>query len=111
MPPRLWIPKSPNEAKHFTNRATRAEALSLYREILRTCKHFHWADENDVPWNKRLKQQAREEFEQARNEKDPLIVARLLVTGRDCVQQIQNKFQAATNAAWQRIEKDSERRP
>jgi len=47
---------------------------------------------------------------EARNEQDPLVIARLLVTGRDCVHQIQNKFNDATQAAWKRIEKDSHRR-
>eukprot|EP00531_Pseudo-nitzschia_arenysensis_P005838 CAMPEP_0116120218 /NCGR_PEP_ID=MMETSP0329-20121206/3062_1 /TAXON_ID=697910 /ORGANISM="Pseudo-nitzschia arenysensis, Strain B593" /LENGTH=89 /DNA_ID=CAMNT_0003613981 /DNA_START=61 /DNA_END=327 /DNA_ORIENTATION=+ len=78
----------------------RAEALSLYREILRTAKHFHWCDEHGKPWNLRLKREARKEFEAAREEKDPLILARLLVTGRDCVQQVQNKFNEADKAAW-----------
>ena len=110
MPPRLWIPKTPQSTKHLTKSNTRREALSLYREILRTAKHFHWADEQNVPWNKKLKEQARREFEEARNETDPLIIARLLVTGQDCVQQIQQRFNAATQAAWKRIEKDNERR-
>jgi hypothetical protein len=118
MPPRLpshlWIPKSPTTfgpAKHLTPSRNRKEVLSLYREIMRTAKHFHWKDETTgKPWNKLLRQKARAEFEEARKETDPLIIARLLVTGRDCVHQIQNKFNAATNAAWERIEKDSSRR-
>jgi len=82
----------------------------LYREILRTAKHFHWADEkSQKPWNKILKDEARKEFEESRRETDPLIIARMIVTGRDCVQQIQNKFNDATTAAWKRIETDSSR--
>jgi Complex 1 protein (LYR family) len=125
MPPRIWIPKAPTDPlKHLTTGTRRAEALSLYREILRTAKHFHWADTTSAgssagaagsaaaggtgePWNRRLRQQARAEFEQAREETDPLVLARLLVTGRDCVQQVQNRFNAATQAAWQRIERDN----
>ena len=113
MPPRIWVPSQANltPAKHLTARTRRKEALSLYREILRTAKHFHWADEKTgQPWNKILRQQARREFQEARNETDPLIIARLLVTGRDCVQQVQNRFNEATQAAWKRISKDSERR-
>ena len=114
--PHLWIPKAPTNTtfgapKHLTRSRNRKEALSLYREILRTAKHFHWKDEKTgQPWNKMLKEKAHAEFTEARNETDPLIIARLLVTGRDCVHQIQNKFNAATNAAWERIEKDSHRR-
>mmetsp|Transcript_14976 Transcript_14976/g.19608 ORF Transcript_14976/g.19608 Transcript_14976/m.19608 type:complete len:115 (+) Transcript_14976:246-590(+) len=114
MPPRIWIPGASTASttnRHLTARTRRREALSLYREILRTAKHFHWADEKTgQPWNKRLKDQARKEFEEARKETDPLIIARLLVTGVDCVQQVQNRFNDATQAAWKRIAKDSERR-
>lgn len=114
MPPRLWIPNSSSASsaplKHMTDSTRRREALSLYREILRTAKHFHWADEKSGrPWNQILRSEARREFEASRGETDPLIVARMLVTGRDCVQQIQNKFNDATTAAWKRIETDSAR--
>ena len=107
MPPHVWIPKV-SSSRAFASH--RAEALSLYREILRTAKHFHWCDENGKPWNLRLKQEARKEFEAAKDETDPLILARLLVTGRDCVQQVQNKFNEADKAAWDRIDRDSARR-
>jgi hypothetical protein len=76
---------------------------------LRTAKHFHWTDDKGQPWNKLLKDNARKEFEASKEETDPLITARLLVSGRDCLQQIQNKFNDATQAAWKRIEKDSRR--
>lgn len=112
MPPRIWLPNTstPTTAsQHLTGAVRRKEALSLYREILRTAKHFHWTDDKGRPWNQLLKEQARNEFKEARNETDPLIIARLLVTGRDCVQQVQNKFNEATKAAWERIEKDSRR--
>lgn len=111
MSPSLWIPKTPSSAaaaRHWKNSA--AEARSLYREILRTCKAFHWVDEGGMPWNVRLKKEARKEFEQSKQETDPLVIARLLVTGRDCVQQVQQKFNEADQAAWARIERDSSRR-
>ncbi|KAL7581596.1 hypothetical protein ACA910_022153 [Epithemia clementina (nom. ined.)] len=114
MPPKIWIPgasTATTTAKHLTERTRRKEALSLYREILRTTKHFHWADEKTgEPWNKILQKQARKEFEESKEETDPLIIARMLVTGRDCVQQVQNRFNEATQAAWKRIVKDSDRR-
>jgi Complex 1 protein (LYR family) len=109
---------STTSSKHLTHQVRRKEVLSLYREVLRTAKHFHWADRRGPassvqsaidqgtqgrPWNEILKEAARKEFEVAKNETDPLIIARLLVTGRDCVQQIQNKFNEATSAAWTRI--------
>ena len=114
MPPKIWVPNqhlATKPVKHLTARTRRREALSLYREILRTAKHFHWADEKTgKPWNQILRQQARQEFQESKGETDPLIIARMLVTGRDCVQQVQNRFNDATQAAWARISKDSERR-
>ena len=105
MPPNVWIPSGRAAASRFSNH--RQEALSLYREILRTAKHFHWCDERGVPWHNRLREQARQEFEASKEETDPLILARLLVTGRDCVQQIQQKFNEADKACWDRIKRDS----
>lgn len=115
MPPKLWIPGGSaavtgRTKNHWTDQTRRAEALSLYREILRTAKHFHWAEEKSKqPYNRLLKEQARKEFEESRRETDPLITARMLVTGRDCLQQVQSKFNEATAAAWKRIEKDNSR--
>jgi Complex 1 protein (LYR family) len=111
MPPRLWIPGgSDKEMKYMTDRMRRSEALSLYREIIRSAKHFHWADEKTGrPWNVLLRENARREFEASREEKDPLVISRMIVTGRDCLQQVQNRFNDATQAAWKRIETDSAR--
>uniref|UniRef100_A0A7S2A1J3 Complex 1 LYR protein domain-containing protein n=1 Tax=Trieres chinensis TaxID=1514140 RepID=A0A7S2A1J3_TRICV len=108
MPSTIITPGTAKAAsRHFKSSTTRREVLSLYREILRTCRAFHWCDEKGIPWNKRLKDEARKEFETAREERDPLIIARMLVVGRDCVTQIQQKFNAADQAAWERIRRDS----
>lgn len=109
MPPTIIIPSAGKTAaaKHLRASVTRNEANSLYREILRTCKAFHWCDEKGIPWNVKLKAEARKEFEASREEKDPLIIARMLVTGRECVQQIQRKFNDADRRCWERIQTDS----
>ena len=111
MPPTIITPASTKTAaKYFQSATSRREALSLYREILRTTKAFHWCDETGVPWNQRLRAEARKEFEASKEENDPLIIARMLVTGRDCIQEVQKRFNEADRAAWARIERDSERR-
>mmetsp|Transcript_8534 Transcript_8534/g.12575 ORF Transcript_8534/g.12575 Transcript_8534/m.12575 type:complete len:111 (+) Transcript_8534:30-362(+) len=110
MPPTIITPSSIRTAKFFQSNTSRKEALSLYREIWRTTKAFHWCDERGTPWVTRLRQEARKEFEASKEETDPLLIARMLVTGRDCVQQIQHKFNEADRAAWERIEKDSRSR-
>ena len=45
-----------------------------------------------------LKTSARREFEEARHEHDPLIIARMLVVGRQCVVKTQHKFDAASRS-------------
>jgi hypothetical protein len=67
-------------------------------------------DEDGIPWNYRLRKQAREEFEASKEETDPLILARLLVTGRECVEKIQQRFNEVDKACYDRIKRDSDKR-
>jgi hypothetical protein len=71
---------------------TRREALSLYREVLRWSNLFVWTDSSGRVWRDVIRQSTRKEFEDARFERDPEIVNRLLVTGRDCVQKTVDRF-------------------
>eukprot|EP00252_Welwitschia_mirabilis_P009700 TRINITY_DN2245_c0_g1_i1.p1 TRINITY_DN2245_c0_g1~~TRINITY_DN2245_c0_g1_i1.p1 ORF type:complete len:152 (+),score=3.89 TRINITY_DN2245_c0_g1_i1:117-572(+) len=66
--------------------STRREALSLYRDIMRATRFFIWPNEKGILWRDILRANARKEFEEARHETDPEILARLLVGGRDAVQ-------------------------
>jgi len=68
------------------------EAIRLYRDIVRECRDYNWPDDKDRRWGDVLLKSARDEFEQARFERDPEIVARLLVVGRDSLMQVQEKF-------------------
>ena len=95
--------------RHFVSSVTRSESLSLYREILRTCRAFHWCDPSGRPWNRVLKANARSEFDLARSEVDPLVIARMLVAGRECVQQVQRKFNEADLNVKRRILDDVNR--
>ena len=74
------------------------EALKLYRDILRTSKLFTWPHESGVPWSVLLKQNARKEFEEARFEKDPLLISRMLYVGRDCLNQTTDKYLRSAQA-------------
>ncbi|KAK8596604.1 hypothetical protein V6N13_001220 [Hibiscus sabdariffa] len=65
--------------------STRREALALYRDILRASRFFMWTDPRGVLWRDILRDNARKEFEEARFEKDPEVVTRLLIGGRDAV--------------------------
>mmetsp|Transcript_13506 Transcript_13506/g.29352 ORF Transcript_13506/g.29352 Transcript_13506/m.29352 type:complete len:128 (+) Transcript_13506:158-541(+) len=109
MPPTIIIPGSAGQtvAKHLRSSVTRDEAITLYRDILRTAKAFHWCDEKGIPWHSKLRAEARREFEASKEERDPLIIARMLVTGRECVKEVQRKFNDADKKCWDRIRQDS----
>ncbi|XP_059635104.1 uncharacterized protein LOC132277302 [Cornus florida] len=72
--------------------SNRREALSLYRDILRATQFFMWPDSRGVLWRDVLRENARKEFEAARFEKDPEIVTRLLIGGREAVQSAIDKL-------------------
>ncbi|XAR64224.1 hypothetical protein NMG60_11024483 [Bertholletia excelsa] len=72
--------------------STRREALSLYRDILRATRFFMWPDSRGVLWRDILRENARKEFEEARFEKDPEIITKLLIGGRDAVQSALDKL-------------------
>lgn len=68
------------------------ETLRLYRDIIRATKIFTWVDAKGNNWSQVLRDNARKEFEQARYETDPKIIARLLFVGRDCLNQTKDKY-------------------
>ncbi|KAL3809430.1 hypothetical protein ACHAXA_003999 [Cyclostephanos tholiformis] len=113
MPPTIIVPGSAGgaaAARHLRSSVTRDEALSLYRDILRTAKAFHWCDETGTPWRTKLRIEARREFEASKTERDPLIIARMLVTGRECVVEVQRKFNEADRKCMERIQRESTNR-
>ena len=73
-------------------RTINRESIRLYRDILRATKAYNWPDEKGVPWSEVLRQNARKEFEAARVERDPAMVAKLLFSGRSYLNQAQEKF-------------------
>ncbi|KAJ7969237.1 Complex 1 LYR protein [Quillaja saponaria] len=84
--------------------STRREALSLYRDILRATRFFMWPDATGILWRDVLRENSRKEFEEARFEKDPEVITRLLIGGRDAVQSALDKL-----AEKQRQQIDKER--
>ncbi|KAI3945367.1 hypothetical protein MKW92_032952 [Papaver armeniacum] len=68
------------------------EALSLYRDIIRATRFFAWVDKKGVLWRDVLRENARREFEESRFEKDPEIVTKLLIGGRDAVESALEKL-------------------
>ena len=86
-------------------RLARREALRLWRDVVRTSKAFYWARPQDgQPWSLVLRESARKEFEQARNERDPIVLARLLVVGRQALEDVQRRFNAMEEQVKKRID-------
>ncbi|GFP98229.1 hypothetical protein PHJA_001966900 [Phtheirospermum japonicum] len=83
--------------------STRREALSLYRDIIRATRFFIWPDSRGVMWRDVLRENARKEFDAARFEKDPEVITRLLIGGRDAVQAALDKL---VEKQKQKIEKE-----
>jgi hypothetical protein len=73
-------------------RSLRSEALSLYRESLRTCRVFTWQHPTGRPWGEVLAETLRAEFEAARQEKEPGRVLQLLVNGREALRNTQERL-------------------
>ena len=90
---------------HLSAMSVRAESLKLYRDILRASKMFTWRNPQGELWSEVLHKNARFEFEQARFESDPLVVARMLVVGRDALNQTTDRFMAAAKAVNDNIDK------
>ena len=74
------------------NITRRREVLSLYRTMLRSARMFYWADEKGEQWKKVLSTSARKEFEMNRHQRDPLEIARLVVSGHGYVEEIERRF-------------------
>ncbi|XP_031096655.1 uncharacterized protein LOC116000920 isoform X1 [Ipomoea triloba] len=72
--------------------STRREVLSLYRDIIRATRFFMWPDSRGVLWRDILRENTRKEFEEARFEKDPEVITRLLIGGRDALQSALDKL-------------------
>ena len=92
------------------NHKTKDQVLTLYRDILRTIQKMHWCDEKGKPWNIRLKEETIKEFHIAKYETDTLIIMRMIIIGRDCLSQIQQKIDNADAQIKARIERERSRK-
>lgn len=83
----------------------RKESLKLYRDILRASRMFTWPHESGLSWGEVLRQSARQEFEQAKFERDTLVITRLLFVGRDCLTQTTDKYLKSAQELNDKIDK------
>ena len=70
----------------------RREALSLYREALRAAEQFRWPHPSGRLWSEVLRESVRSEMRAARDERDPQMIARLLLTGRAALEEAQRRL-------------------
>lgn len=71
---------------------TRNESLSLYRAVIRASVLFVWKDTNGRIWKDVIRESARNEFENGKHERDPEMVNRLILSGREAVEIALDKF-------------------
>ncbi len=67
------------------------EAIRLYRDALRETRKFNYPNEKGVLWSTVLKASVRKEFEQAKHERDPEIILKLLLGGRQSLEMVIEK--------------------
>ena len=71
---------------------TRKEALSLYRAVIRASVLFVWKDTKGRMWKDVIRESARKEFEEGKHERDPEMVNRLILSGREAVDAALDRF-------------------
>ena len=82
-----------------------SESKRLYRDILRACKNFTWRNEKGQLWSEVLKANARHEFEQSKYERDPILIARMHITGREALNQALERLELAKSRIKDNIDK------
>ena len=68
------------------------ESLRLYRDIIKFSTRITWEDGSGNSWAKIIRKAARAEFEQGREERDPFILSRMLVTSREALNKAHEKM-------------------
>ena len=80
----------PVENLRKTNRKPpNKQVLRLYHDILKFTRDFDWEDDNGIIWRDSLRKSARKEFEEAREEKDPIILYKMMITAKDAMKKTQ----------------------
>ena len=67
------------------------EVLRVYRDVMKVTARYNWNNEDGEPWKDILRVSARAEFEQIKEEIDPLIVGKFIVTWRDVINRMHEK--------------------
>lgn len=76
------------------NDASRREVLTLYRDVWKMTSRFDWKNEDGLEWRDILRRSARVEFEEAKDEPNPLVVAQFVLTWKDVNLRLHEKVNA-----------------
>eukprot|EP00761_Pharyngomonas_kirbyi_P011103 gb/GECH01011127.1/.p1 GENE.gb/GECH01011127.1/~~gb/GECH01011127.1/.p1 ORF type:complete len:246 (+),score=52.42 gb/GECH01011127.1/:1-738(+) len=107
---RLFISDRQQYPRHRPRRSPQQiEVLRLYRECLKKAEKFQWTDENGVLWSDILRLSVREEFDTAKDENDPAVISRLILNGREAIDNVMNQFALRRAALNQQINDEVQR--
>mmetsp|Transcript_18608 Transcript_18608/g.21378 ORF Transcript_18608/g.21378 Transcript_18608/m.21378 type:complete len:129 (-) Transcript_18608:33-419(-) len=67
------------------------DVLRTYRDVLKVTARYNWNNENGEPWKMILRVSARAEFEAIKEEIDPLIVGKFIITWKDTIIRMHEK--------------------
>ena len=77
--------KTVDQLKRSNRRPPNREALRLYREVIKFCAEFNWHNTDGRLWRDILRENSRKEFEESREENDPVILYKMMVTTKDAI--------------------------
>jgi len=77
--------KSVEDLVRSNRKPPNKEALRLYREVIKFCGEFDWENEKGELWRDTLRKSARQEFENSREEDDPVNLYKMMVTTKDAM--------------------------
>lgn len=77
--------KTVDHLKRSNKKPPSREALRLYREVVKFCGEFDWTNTDGRVWRDILRENARKEFEESREEEDPVILYKMIVTTKEAI--------------------------
>jgi hypothetical protein len=60
--------------------------------VLKYSARFYWNNERGECWRDILRKSARKEFDLSKEESDPFLVMKMMVTTRECLKEMDNKI-------------------
>ncbi len=87
-----FLDQSVERMERLNQQIPNKEALRLYRSVVKFAKLFDWKDPRGIPWSVILKKSARMEFENSKEEKDPVKLGQMLISGWEALMNAKQKY-------------------